>query len=56
VVAKFRPIILIFFCLMQPISAQTATEQPTTIPILIEPECKDMFYGPDFLYIDSNGK
>jgi hypothetical protein len=56
VVATSRPVILVFFCLMQPISAATAPEPPTAIPILIKPECKDMFYGPDFINIDSNGK
>jgi hypothetical protein len=56
VVAKLRPIILAAFCSIQPVYSMAATEQPATIPILIKPECKDMFYGPDFVDIDPNGK
>jgi hypothetical protein len=26
------------------------------IEVLISPECKDMFYGPDFIDLDTNGK
>jgi hypothetical protein len=32
-----------------------AADSPTTIPVLIKPECQVMFFGPDFLNIDSSG-
>ena len=54
--AKLRLIVLALICSMKPIYTAAATDQPTTIPILIKPECKDMFFGPDFVDIDSNGK
>ena len=50
-VAKLRPIILAAFCSMQPVYSMAATEQPATIPILIKPECKDMFYRLQILLI-----
>ena len=36
------------------LAADYVATQPA-IPILITPECKDMFYGPDFLDRDANG-
>jgi hypothetical protein len=55
VAAKLRLIILALFCSMPAAYSVAATEQVATIPILIKPECKDMFYGPDFVDI-ANGK
>ena len=40
---------------MQQVSAADAIK-PQSIKVLIPPECKAMFYGPDFVDVDVHGK
>jgi hypothetical protein len=51
--SKLMAIIITSFCLIPPVSAADPPK-PQEVPVLIRPECKDMFYGPDF--VDANGK
>jgi hypothetical protein len=53
--AKSRVVILAWWCLMQQVSAADAIK-PQSIKVLIPPECKAMFYGPDFVDVDVHGK
>jgi hypothetical protein len=43
------------YCVALPADATDPIKQQT-VQIQIRPECKDMFYGPDFVYVDANGK
>jgi hypothetical protein len=55
VLGKSIVIILASWCLMQSVNAADATNQQP-IKVLITPQCKAMFYGPDFVDLDANGK
>src|ERR1700737_1368552 len=52
---KLRAIIITSFCLIQPVNAADPPKQQR-IQVLISPECKGMFYGPDFVDLDATGK
>jgi hypothetical protein len=54
-VAKLRVVILVSWCLIQSVNAADAAK-PQPIKVLIRPECKAMFYGPDFVDLDVHGK
>ncbi len=51
-----RPFGLEFICRPSRRMAGDYVATQPEIPILIRPECKDMFYGPPFVEIDANGK
>jgi len=53
--AKLRVVILASWCLIQSVNAADTTK-PHPIKVLIRPECKAMFYGPDFVDLDAHGK
>ena len=53
--AKFRPILISSICLMQQVNAADPAKQQT-VQVFISPECKAMFYGPDFVDVDATGK
>jgi hypothetical protein len=55
VLAKSRVVILASWCLMQSVNAADGSK-PHLIKVLIRPECKAMFYGPDFIDLDVHGK
>jgi hypothetical protein len=55
VLAKLSPIIVTIFCLLGSVNAAAPVTQQTT-QVFINPECKDMFYGPDFVDLDASGK
>ena len=53
--AKLTTIIITIFCLISPaVAADPAKQQK--IQVFITPECKGMFYGPDFVDLDATGK
>jgi hypothetical protein len=51
-VAKLSVVILASWCLTHAVNA----DKPQPIKVLIRPECKAMFYGPDFHDLDVHGK
>ena len=54
VLAKLSLIFMGSLCWLQPTKAdEQAKQQP--IKVFISPECKDMFYGPDFVDTDAHG-
>ena len=55
VLAKLGLIFMSSLCWLQPTKADEQTKQQP-IKVFISPECKDMFYGPDFLDTDAHGK
>jgi hypothetical protein len=50
-----RMTIIASFCLISVVNAANATKQQS-IQVFIRPDCKDMFYGPDFVDFDAQGK
>jgi hypothetical protein len=52
---KLGAMFVIPFCLMALANAD-APAQPKTIKVFIRPECKGMFYGPDFVDVDPSGR
>jgi hypothetical protein len=55
VLAKSRVAIIASWFLMQSVNAADGNK-PQPIKVLIRPECKAMFYGPDFIDLDVHGK
>jgi hypothetical protein len=47
-------VIVLLIGAMQPIHAALPV-QPKTVQVLIPPECKAMFYGPDWVDVDASG-
>ena len=52
--ARLTAITITFFCLIPVIGANPPKQQK--IQVFITPECKGMFYGPDFVDRDATGK
>jgi hypothetical protein len=55
VLAKLGLIFMSSLCWLQPTKADEQTMQQP-MKVFISPECKDMFYGPDFVDTDAHGK
>jgi hypothetical protein len=55
VLAKLGLLFMSSLCWLQPTNADEPAKQQS-IKVFISPECKDMFYGPDFVDMDAHGK
>jgi len=53
--ARLTAITITFFCLIPPVMGANSPKQQK-IQVFITPECKGMFYGPDFVNRDAAGK
>jgi hypothetical protein len=54
-VIKLVAVFVAYVCLIQLVEAAAPVEEKA-IQVFISPECKNMFYGPDFVDVDANGR
>jgi hypothetical protein len=52
--AKVGIVTATIFCFVSSTNA-APTDEKKIVQVLISPSCKDMFYGPDFIDLDTNG-